>query len=112
MQIAVTFKNMNSSKHFKTYVEEKFSRIDKLLQTPGSASVVLRAEKLQHIAEVALTGDRMTVHAREEHEDLHAAIDLVTDKVRKQITKNKEKYITRRTRLIAKPEPVSEAPAV
>ncbi|CAD7845245.1 MAG: hypothetical protein [Olavius algarvensis Delta 4 endosymbiont] len=99
MNVSVTFMNLKSSNHFKDYVHEKLNKFDKLLDDPGSAGVVLRSEKLRKTAEINLTAGRLEVHAREEHEDMHAAIDLVLDKVRSQITKSKEKQQNRRTRI-------------
>jgi len=99
MNVSVTFMNLKSSNHFKDYVHEKLNKFDKLLDDPGSAGVVLRSEKLRKTAEINLTAGRLEVHAREEHEDMHAAIDLVLDKVRSQITKTKEKQQNRRTRI-------------
>lgn len=99
MNVSVTFMNLKSSNHFKDYVHEKLNKFDKLLDGPGSAGVVLRSEKLRKTAEINLTAGRLEVHAREEHEDMHAAIDLVLDKVRSQITKSKEKQQNRRTRI-------------
>jgi len=99
MNVSVTFMNLKSSNHFKDYVHEKLNRFDKLLDDPGAAKVVLRSEKLHKAVEINITAGRLEVHATEEHEDMHAAIDLVLDKVRSQITKNKEKLQNRRTRV-------------
>lgn len=99
MNVSVTFMNLKSSNHFKDYVHEKLNRFDKLLDEPGTAGVVLKSEKLHTTAEINLASGRLEVHAKEEHEDMHAAIDLVLDKVRSQITKNKEKLQNRRTRM-------------
>lgn len=99
MNVTVTFMNLKSSNHFKEYVHEKLSRFDKLLDDPGSAGVVLKSEKLRKTAEIKLTSGRLDINAKEEHEDMHAAIDLLMDKVRIQITKNKEKLQNRRTRV-------------
>jgi len=98
MKTIVTFKNMNSSKHYRRYVQDKLSRFDKLLDKPGTAEVVLRVEKLRHIVEINLTADRLNIHASDENEDMHAAVDLVLDKVRSQITRSKEKLQDRRTK--------------
>jgi len=103
MQVSVTFKNMKSSKHFKTYVKEKLNRFDKLLLRPGIADVVLHSEKLREIAEIKLSSGRFEVYAREEKDEMHAAIDLVLDKVKKQIIKTKEKSQNRRIRNKSQP---------
>ena len=91
MQISVTFKNQKSSDHFKSYIINKLNRFDKLFNKPSVAEVVLRAEKLRKIAEINISGDKLSIQAKEENEDLHAAIDLALDKVRKQIVRNKQK---------------------
>jgi putative sigma-54 modulation protein len=97
MNIVVTFRNMGSSDYLKSYVEEKLSRMDKLIDSVATADVVLRSEKLRKIVEIHLVGDHMDVYVTEEHESMRAAIDLSADKVRSQITKAKEKLLARRT---------------
>ncbi len=92
MQTTVTFKNLESSQYLKTYVEDKLNRFDKLLPKPGAAEVVLSTEKLRNIVEINLAGGpRLSVIAKEENTEMQAAIDLVMDKVKKQIIKGKEK---------------------
>ena len=91
MQTSVTFKNLESSQYLKTYVHDKLSRFDKLLPKPGIAEVVLRSEKLRNIVEVNLTGPPLSVIAKEESTEMQTAIDLVMEKVKKQIIKGKEK---------------------
>ena len=98
MQTAVTFKNIDTSPHFREYIESKLSRLDKLLDNPGMADVTLRVEKLRHVAEVSLTSQRLAIHASEENDDMHAAIDLVVDKVKKQINKKKDRMREHRNR--------------
>jgi len=99
MNVSVTFMNLKSSDHFKDYVHEKLNRFDKLLDDPGSAGVVLRSEKLHSTAENNITAGPLIVHPKEKHKDMPAAIDLVLEKARSQITKNKEKLQNRRTRV-------------
>ena len=97
MQTTVTFKNLNPSKHYKAYVCDKLDRFDKLLDNPAEANIVLSVEKLRHIAEINLIGDRLNINAKEENSDMHAAIDLVLDKLKKQLKKNKQKIRNRRS---------------
>jgi len=96
MQTSVTFKNLDPSDHFRNYVSEKLNRFDKYFYNPGEANVVLSVEKFRNIAEVNIIGDRMTINGKEETEDMHAAIDMVLDKLDKQIKKNKQKLRDRR----------------
>jgi len=96
MQVALTFKNLDASEHFKQYVQEKLDRVDKLLEKPAAAEVVLSAENLQQVAEVRLAGGGLSVQAKADADDLHAAIDQMVDRVRRQVTKQKEKVRERR----------------
>ncbi len=109
MQTSVTFKNLDSSEHLKSYVSDKLNRFDRLLDNPAGANVVLRVEKFRHIAEININGDRMTINGREETEDMYSAIDMVLDKLEKQIKKGKEKTRERRAKAKAKAQTNSGA---
>jgi len=96
MQTSVTFKNIKPSDHLKTFLENKLSRLDKLLDNPAEASAVLTVEKFRHIAEITISGDKLNINGKEETSDMYAAIDMVLDKIESQIKKSKEKTRTRR----------------
>jgi putative sigma-54 modulation protein len=96
MQTSVTFKNIDPSNHLKSYVCDKLDRFDKYLYNPAEASVVLAVEKFRHIAEINIIGDRLNIIGKEETEDMYSAIDMVLDKLEKQIKKNKQKNRDRR----------------
>jgi len=91
MQTSVTFKNIDPSEHLKSYISNKLDRFDKFLDNPAEANVVLSVEKFRHIAEVHITGDKLRINGKEETNDMYSAIDMVLDKLEKQIKKNKEK---------------------
>ena len=91
MQTSVTFKNLDSSDTLKSYVQDKLDRFDRLLDNPAEANVVLSVEKFRHMAEINIIGDRLTIIGKEETIDMYSAIDMVLDKLEKQIKKSKEK---------------------
>ena len=91
MQTSVTFKNLDPSDNLKAYVREKLDRFDRLLDNPAEANVVLSVEKFRHIAEINISGDRLNVNGKEEINDMYSAIDMVLDKLEKQIKKGKQK---------------------
>ena len=97
MQTSVTFKNIESSDALKSYVSDKLNRFDKYLDNPAEANVVLSVEKFRHIAEVRITGDRLSINGKEETNDMYSAIDMVLDKLEKQIKRNKQKTRGHRT---------------
>ncbi|MBN2645173.1 MAG: ribosome-associated translation inhibitor RaiA [Desulfuromonadaceae bacterium] len=92
MQIAVTFRHMDSSDPLRTYAEEKLARVNKYIEEPIDAQVVLTVEKkIRHNAEVALVAKGITIKASAEAEDMYAALDDVVDKIERQLKRYKEK---------------------
>ncbi|MCP4671329.1 MAG: ribosome-associated translation inhibitor RaiA [Desulfobacula sp.] len=92
MQITMTFKNLDSSDSLKSQIHEKFDRLDKMLDSPAEAYIVLSIEKLRNIIEINLSCDKIKIHMKEETENnMYAAIDALSDKVKYQIRKYKDK---------------------
>lgn len=89
--ISVTFRHVDPSQPLKDYVIEKLGKIQKILDSPFEANVTLSVEKYRHIAEVFLTARGITIKAFESTNDLYSAIDLVCDKVERQMKKYREK---------------------
>jgi putative sigma-54 modulation protein len=96
MQILITFKGVDSSDYLKSYLEEKLERLDKIMPHSGTVDVVFQEEKLRKIVDVNLSGKGFDVHAKEESSAWNEAIDLVVDKAKKQLIKNKEKIQSHR----------------
>ena len=109
MQTSVTFKNLDPTETLKSYVRDKLDRFDRLLDNPAEANVVLMVEKFRHIAEININGDRLTINGKEETNDMYSAIDMVLDKLEKQIKKSKQKIRERRPGVNAKNMALMEA---
>jgi putative sigma-54 modulation protein len=91
MQTDITFKNIDSSDALKDYAFKRLSKMDKYIDRTAEAHVVLSVEKRRHKADVTLTADGAVINAVEITEDLYSAIDMVMDKLERQIKKHKEK---------------------
>src|SRR5512136_1343216 len=85
--IEVSFKQMPHSEPLSTYVQEKLGRILKNLPEPVTAQVVLQVEKYRHIAKVTVNSNHVIIKGKEETNDMYSSIDLVTDKLSRQVTK-------------------------
>ena len=96
MQITVTFRHVDSSDHLKRYVEDKLGRLDKYLDSASEAHVVLRVEKFRHTADVVLASNGLWIKGAEETEDMYSAIDMVVDKIEKQVKRQLEKRKNRK----------------
>ena len=92
MQIAVTFRHMETSDPLRDYVEEKLDRVKKYIEEPIDAQVVMSVEKkIRHRAEITLVAKGVTIKGSEETNDMYAAIDAVVDKIERQLKRYKEK---------------------
>ncbi|MCU0601613.1 MAG: ribosome-associated translation inhibitor RaiA [Desulfobacterales bacterium] len=111
MQTSVSFRNLEPSEHLKAYVSEKLNRFDKLLDNPAEAGVVLVVEKHRHIAEVNITGDRLSINGKEETGDMYSAIDMVLDKLEKQLKRSKQKIRERRAGAKGQTRTIREEPS-
>ena len=75
----------------KSYIEEKMGKLDKYFENPSEiiASVVARIRGIEQIVEVTIPIKGLVIRNEEANKDLYAAIDLVIDKLERQIRKNK-----------------------
>ncbi len=96
MQINVTFRHTKPSEELKDYVRERYSRLMKYSDSPMNVHVVLSSEKFRNTAEVVVSGNGIRAAAKQEHDDLRAAIDLVLDKIERQLKKFREKIKSKR----------------
>jgi putative sigma-54 modulation protein len=91
MQLSVTFRHMDPSEALKTYVQERTTRLTKYIDRPLESQVTLTVQKFRQIADVVINADGIRIAGQEAHEDMYAAIDLVMDKIERQVKKYKGK---------------------
>lgn len=75
----------------KNYIEEKIGRLDRYLENSDevTATVVIRVRGNDMVVEVTVPVKKAILRGEESHVDLYAAIDLVSEKIERQIRKNK-----------------------
>ena len=74
------------------YVESKIGKLDKYFKDEEiEANIVVKVRGNRQIIEVTVITDNFILRSEEEHDDLYAAIDLVIDKLERQLRKNKTK---------------------
>jgi putative sigma-54 modulation protein len=90
--------NLNISGHhlevtpaIRDYVAGKLERIKRHFDQVIDASVIMQVEKLIHKVEVKLHVRGKDFHAHAEDGNMYAAIDMMTDRLDRQIVKHKEK---------------------
>ncbi len=73
------------------YIENKIGKLDKYLENPNNvvANVVVKVKGKDQTVEVTIPMKKLILRAEDTHDDLYAAIDLVSEKLERQIRKNK-----------------------
>ena len=93
MQIQVTGRHVTITDDVRAYVNNKVTRLPRFYDRIHEVEVVLDHESEQFTAEMIVrAGRKHTFVARETGPDTFALIDLVIEKLERQLTKQKEKY--------------------
>jgi putative sigma-54 modulation protein len=95
--------NLNVSGHhvevtpaILSYVRSKIERVTRHFDHVIDAHVILTVNKIRQKAEVTLHVRGKDLHCESEQEDLYAAIDLVADKLDRQVMRYKDKRSEKR----------------
>lgn len=93
MNYNIRGENIEVTPALREYVEKKVGKLERYFDTPPTADVHVKMSVLnnQHIIEVTIPMSQLLLRAEETHTDMYAAIDLVTEKLERQIRKYKTK---------------------
>lgn len=91
MQINITGHHIDITPALRTYIENKFQRLERHFDKMSNIHVILSVEKERQKAEATIHVNRGDLFADSIQEDMYAAIDDMTDKLDRQLKKHKEK---------------------
>ena len=104
MEIYVRGKNnFKVTKAIENYIKEKLSKLDTYLGESENvkANVLINVHDRSQKVEVTIPLKNFMLRAEETQEDLYAAIDLVADKIQRQIRKNKTRLSSKKMKKVA-----------
>jgi putative sigma-54 modulation protein len=96
MKFQIRGKNIQVTDALKEYVEKRLSKLDKYFEKVPEAVVTLVVEKERHRVEVTIPINGYILRGEEETPDMYSSIDLVIEKLERQM----EKYKTRLSKKI------------
>lgn len=99
MHIHVNGRNIEITDAIKAYVKEKVGKVTNHYDQIQAIDVVLSVIKNpaasgKHIAEVICKLTSGAIHCEESAESMYASIDLLADKLDRQVKKHKDKSLT------------------
>lgn len=95
MQLSVTGHHVDLTESLHAYVESKFEKLDRHSDQITHVHVVLNVEKHVQQAEATAHVPGAELFANADADDMYAAIDLLIDKLDRQVIKHKEKTTAR-----------------
>lgn len=90
MQVTITGHHLEVTEALHNYANTKLDKLSNHHDRITSVQVRLAVDKMAQIAEGTLHVSGKDLHAEASHEDLYAAIDLLVDKLDRQLLKHKE----------------------
>jgi len=96
MRLQVKGKNVEVSEAIRDYAEEKLGRLERHLADPTQVELELAVEKNpsiadNQVAEVTVWTKGPVLRAKEASADMRASIDLLVDKVERQVSRYRDK---------------------
>jgi putative sigma-54 modulation protein len=97
MNVLVRGRNVEVTNALKEYVEKRVGKLSKFLDDVNEATVIMTVEGDSHKVEVTVPYNGVILRGEEATGDMYSSIDLITDKLEKQIEKYKGKLARRRS---------------
>lgn len=91
MKFNIHGKKLDVTTSIKDYIEEKIGRLDKYFENPNdiTATILIKLRGNDQVVEATINANKFILRAEESNKDLYASIDKVSDKIERQIRKNK-----------------------
>ena len=91
MRIEITGHQIDITSALREYVHTKLDRLERHFENLIDIHVILTVEKLDHEAEATIQISGRTLFAEVQADNMYTALDLLADKLDRQVLKHKEK---------------------
>ena len=110
MSVSITGRHVAVTPALRRYVESKADRLDRFGLELHTVQVIIAVEKFRHSAEVLCVFNRRQYRAKASSSEMYASIDLVMDKIERQLREKKARLVNhkgkaRRRLVVAALEP-------
>ena len=96
MQISVTGRHVRVTEEVKNYAARKAEKLPRFYNRVQAIEVVLDHEGGDFTVDMIVTAGKSNFIAHESGPDVFALVDLITDKLERQLTRHKEKFRNRK----------------
>ncbi len=96
MRVTITGKNLEVTSGLRSAVEKKLSKLERFFNPDVEAHATLSVTNFMQKIEVIIPFGGAVLRGEESNTDMYAAIDLVADKMERQVRKHKNKLNSRK----------------
>ena len=98
MQLDVTGHHVEITEPLREYVASKVEKLSRHFDQVSAVHCILTVEKSRHKAEAKVNVNGGQLYADATEDDMYAAVDVLTDKLDRQVKKYKEKMVSHHAR--------------
>ncbi|TCT11220.1 ribosome hibernation-promoting factor, HPF/YfiA family [Paralcaligenes ureilyticus] len=91
MNLSISGRHLEVTPAIREYVLNKMARVSRHFDNVIVTQVMLSVERLKHTAEVTMRVRGKDIHCEANDDNLYSAIDLLADKIDRQVIKYKSK---------------------
>jgi putative sigma-54 modulation protein len=91
MRIDFKFRHLEPSDELTSYVSERITKLEKFEMKPVRAEFTFSVERAVRRVDVHVRGQDIEMHAHSEAEDYFQGIDMVLDKIARQLARKKSR---------------------
>jgi ribosomal subunit interface protein len=107
-EVTVTFRHIEPTEAIRAYATRKLSHPAKFLKRPCQVHLILTVDKYRHRGEVTVKSGYLAAAAQEETKDVYSVIDLLADKIERQLKDHRGKTSAKRLRALSAGELMSD----
>ncbi len=96
MQVSVSGRHVNVTEEIKAYAAKKAEKLPRFYDRVQAIEVILDHEGGNFTVDMIVTSGKANFIAHEAGSDVFALLDMIVDKVGRQLTRHKEKFRNRK----------------
>lgn len=108
MNVIVKGRNIEVTPALKEYVEKKIAKVIKQFKAVDEVVAVFRVAKGDHTVEITIPAKGILLRAQETTKDMYSSIDLVCEKIERQIHKYKTRLAKKKYANFVEPPVIDE----
>lgn len=108
MSVSITGRHVAVTPALRRYVEEKLDRLNRFGLDLQKVQVIISVEKFRHSAEVVCVFNRRRYRAQASSREMYASIDLMVDKIDRQLREKKARLVNHKGEGRRRPVPVPD----